>query len=77
MSSQVNEMSNRNGSLLRGLVIVSDLLLLNVYTWVYTEVIGSLFTRIKSFWLTIWDVISGKNDAVYFLRSNRWDYYLQ
>jgi hypothetical protein len=42
-------MSNRNGSLLRGLVIVSDLLLLNVYTWVYTEVIGSPFEKIKSF----------------------------
>ena len=58
-------MSNRNGSLLRGLVIVSDLLLLNVYTWVYTEVIGSPFEKIKSFWLTIWDVISGKNGEAY------------
>jgi putative colanic acid biosynthesis UDP-glucose lipid carrier transferase len=53
MSSQVNEMSNRNGSLLRGLAIVSDLLLLNVYTWVFMEAVSSPFARIKSFWLAI------------------------
>ncbi|MCH4252240.1 MAG: undecaprenyl-phosphate glucose phosphotransferase [Prevotella sp.] len=53
MSSQINEMSNRNGSLLRGLVMVLDLLLLNVYTWFFMEAVSSPFARIKSFWLAV------------------------
>ncbi|GAA6528311.1 MAG: undecaprenyl-phosphate glucose phosphotransferase [Prevotella sp.] len=53
MSSHVHELSNRNGSLLRGLVTVADLLFLNIYTWVFTEAVNSPLTRIKSFWLVI------------------------
>ena len=53
MSSQVNEMSNRNSSLLKGMVILADLLFLNGYTWVYTNTVGTPLVTRKGFWLAI------------------------
>nr|WP_308570264.1 undecaprenyl-phosphate glucose phosphotransferase [uncultured Prevotella sp.] len=53
MSSQVHELSNRNGNLLKGGVILTDLVLLYGYTWIFSDVVHSPLTRMKGFWLAI------------------------
>ena len=53
MSSQVHELNSQNNNLLKGLVILVDLLLLNSFTGAYTAIVATPLIARKGFWLAI------------------------
>jgi putative colanic acid biosynthesis UDP-glucose lipid carrier transferase len=53
MSSQVHELNSQNNNLLKGLVILVDLLLLNGFTGAYTAIVATPLIARKAFWLAI------------------------